>query len=78
MLVITTSINYQVAKKTKESKMNLFYLNDEEETIKKKVVRKKKNKKKTEENKEKDNELFSFDNEIVIGVTKKQEPKKKV
>lgn len=58
--------------------MNLFYLNDEEETIKKKVVRKKKNKKKIEENKEKDNELFSFDNEIVIGVTKKQEPKKQV
>ena len=78
MLVITTSINYQVAKKTKESGMNLFYLNNEEETPKKKVVRKKKNKKTTEENKEKDNELFSFDNEIVIGVTKKQEPKKQI
>lgn len=76
MLVIKTSINYQVAKKTKESKMNLFYLNDEEETNKKKAVRK--NKKNVKENKEKDNELFSFDNEIVIGVTKKQEPKKQI
>ena len=78
MLVIKTSINYQVAKKTKESKMNLFYLNDEEENNKKNVIRKKKNKKNVKENKEKNNELFSFDNEIVIGVTKKQEPKKQV
>lgn len=77
MLVIKTSINYQVAKKTKESEMNLFYLNDEEETPKKKVVRKKKNKKKSEK-KEQNNQLFSFDNEIVIGVTRKEEPKKEV
>lgn len=60
--------------------MNLFYLNDEEETPKKKIVRKKKNKnkKKIEENNHQDNELFSFDNEIVIGVTKKEEPKKQI
>lgn len=78
MLVIKTSIKYQVAKKTKERKINLRYLNSEEETTKKKAVRSKKNKKKIDENKEKDNELFSFDNEIVIGVTKKTEPKKQV
>lgn len=58
--------------------MNLFYLNSEEEDTKKKDTRKKKDKKKIDENKEKNNELFSFDNEIVIGVTKKQEPKKQV
>jgi len=65
-----------VAKKTKESEMNLFYLNNKEETTKKKIVRK--NKKKIQENKQQDDELFSFDNEIVIGVTKKQEPKSKI
>ena len=78
MLVIRTSINYQVAKETKERKMNLFYLDDEEETPKKKNIKKKKNKKKVEENKEQKEELFSFDNEIIIGVTKKEEPKKQV
>lgn len=76
MLVIKTSINYQVAKETKERKMNLFYLDDEEETPKKKNIKRKKNKKKVEENKEQKEELFSFDNEIIIGVTKKEEPKK--
>ena len=78
MLVIRTSINYQVAKETKESRMNLFYLDDEEEKPKKKNIKKKKNKKKVEENKEQKEELFSFDNEIIIGVTKKEEPKKQV
>ena len=54
--------------------MNLFYL-DEEENLKEKDIRKN-SKKKTEKKEEQNNELFSFDNEIVIGVTKKQEPKK--
>lgn len=76
MLVINTSINYQVAKETKVKKMNLFYLEDEEETPKKKNLHKKKSKSKIEENKEQNEKLFSFDNEIIIGVTKKQEPKK--
>ena len=54
--------------------MNLFYL-DEEENSKEKNVRKN-SKNKTEKKEEQNNELFSFDNEIVIGVTKKQELKK--
>lgn len=73
MLVYNTNINYQVAKKTKESEKDLFYLNDEEKP-KKKLLKKGK----IQNNKEQDNELFSFDNEIIIGVTKKQEPKKQV
>ena len=56
--------------------MNLFYL-DEEENKKEKNIRKN-SKKKTEKKEESNNELFSFDNEIVIGVTKKQELKKQV
>ncbi len=52
-----------MAKKTKEQEM--------------KLEKKKQNKKKVNKE-EKNNELFSFDNEIVIGVTKKEEPKKQV
>jgi len=66
-----------VAKETKTQKMNLFYLDDEEKNKKKKKVHKNNSKKKVEANKEKKEELFSFDNEIIIGVTKKEEPKKK-
>ena len=73
MLVYNTNINYKVAKKTNEIEKDLFYLNDEEKP-KKKLLKKGK----IQNGKEKDNELFSFDNEIIIGVTKKQEPKKQV
>ena len=60
-----------MAKKTKESQKDLFY---NEEQPKKKLLKKGK----IQNSKEKDNELFSFDNEIIIGVTKKQEQKKQV
>lgn len=56
--------------------MNLFNLNDEKEIPKNKVERK--NKKKIEQNKEQNEDVFSFDNEIIIGVTKKEEPKKQI
>ena len=58
--------------------MNFFYLEDEEELRNNKsIVRKriKNNIKKDENNKEKENDKFSFENEIVIGVTKKEQPK---
>lgn len=54
--------------------MKLFYL--EEEIPKKKIAKKKQNKKNANKKQEEKNEKFSFDNEIVIGVTKKEEPKK--
>lgn len=54
--------------------MEEFYLNNEKKDLKNKQKRKKKNN--VDKNKEINNQLFSFDNEIVIGVTKKPEPKK--
>ncbi len=62
-----------MSKKTKEGKIDLYYLNSEEN--KKKKTRAKKNSpsnnknKKREKNKQKeDNDTFNFDNEIVIGI----------
>lgn len=54
--------------------MNLFYL-EEEEIPKRKVAKKKQNKKNDRKKQEERNDKFSFENEIVIGVTKKEEPK---
>ena len=55
--------------------MKFFYFDDEDEIPKKEVVRRKKNQKKIEEN---DKQVFSFDNEIIIGVTKNKAPKKQL
>lgn len=55
-----------MAKKNKEQKLNLYYLENEEE---KKVNRKGSKKEKS------DNDIFCFDDEIIIGVTKKTEEK---
>ena len=60
-----------MAKKTKERDFNLYHF---EET---KKIEKKRNKKKSKQVKEKESDnKFSFDNEIVIGVTKLEQPKK--
>ena len=63
-----------------KEEMNFFYLEDEEELKNKKtLVRKriKKNVKKGDSKKEEQKEdKFSFDNEIIIGVTKKEDIKK--
>lgn len=64
-----------MAKKIKEQEMKLFYLEDEK-TPKTKSEKKKQSKKKVNKKEEEKDELFSFDNEIIIGVTKKQEQKK--
>lgn len=61
-----------MAKKTNGKTINSFYF--EEEKPKNKKVNTKKKKSKIKENEE--NTRFSFDDEIVIGVTKKEEPKK--
>lgn len=63
-----------MAKKTKEQKMQFFDLEDEKNQ-KIKLKNKKQSKKKVN-NKNNNGELFSFDHEIVIGVTKKEEAKK--
>lgn len=63
-----------MAKKTKEQKMQFFDLEDEKNQ-KIKLKNKKQSKKKVN-NKNNNGELFSFDHEIVIGVTKKEETKK--
>lgn len=62
-----------MAKKTNGKTINSFYFEEEEKPKKQKVNTKKK-KSKIKEKEE--NTRFSFDDEIVIGVTKKEEPKK--
>lgn len=69
-----------MAKETKEQKMKFFYLDDEENLKKNKAIVKKKIKKarkqeKKENTEKQENDKFSFDNEIVIGVKRKEEPK---
>lgn len=62
-----------MAKKNKEQKLNLFYLEDEEEKKKKnksKKMKKTKKENKKQEDSEIDNETFCFDDEIIIGVTR--------
>ena len=59
----------------KNTKNNLYNFENENKSKNKKFIKKKnKNKNKKEENSE---DKFSFDNEIIIGVTKMQEEKKK-
>lgn len=66
-----------MARKTKEQEVNLFYLKDEEEKKPvKKVAKKKDKKKKKIKKQEEQDKTFSFENEIVIGVTKNEENKK--
>lgn len=61
-----------MARKTKEQELNTFYDEKNSKKTKSKTGKKKKiNKIKTEEN-----DKFSFDNEIIIGVTRKEENKK--
>ncbi len=69
-----------MAKENEEKKMNFFYLEDEEELkTKKTVVRKRiKGRENNKENKkEDDDEKFSFQDEIVLGVTKQKKEIKK-
>ena len=61
-----------MARKTKEQELDMF--NDEKNSKKAKSKIKKKNVDKIKE----ENDKFSFDNEIVIGVTRKEEPKRQV
>lgn len=68
-------------KRVKEQKSNLYNFNAEDEESKKVTQKKKKNnsKKKTNNNKTNKNEkeqLFNFNNEIVIGIPKQEEVKK--
>lgn len=76
-----------MVKKAKEQKLNLYNFNAEDEKskkIEKKKIEKKKStksKKKTNNTKTNKNEkdqLFDFNNEIVIGIQKPEEPKKNV
>lgn len=62
-----------MARKTKEQELDMFYDEKNNRKAKSKIKKKKVNKIKEEEN-----DKFSFDNEIVIGVTRKEEPKKQV
>jgi len=72
MLVVRTSINeWKVAKQTKKKTINEFYFEEEKQKTKKEINKKKKSKVRGE------NTRFSFDDEIVIGVTKKEETKEK-
>lgn len=61
-----------MARKTKEQELDMFYDKKNNKKAKYKIKKKKVNKIKEE------NDKFSFDNEIVIGVTRKEEPKKQV
>ena len=61
-----------MARKTKEQELDMFYDEKNNRKAKSKIKKKKVNKIKEE------NDKFSFDNEIVIGVTRKEEPKKQV
>ncbi len=61
-----------MARKTKEQELDMFYDKKNNKKAKYKIKKKKVNKIKEE------NDKFSFDNEIVIGVTRKKEPKKQV
>lgn len=61
-------------KKVKNQEVKSLYLNEEE---KKKVKKKTKKSKKKQENKNQENDLFNFDTEIVIGIKKTPEWKKK-
>lgn len=56
-----------MAKRTKKQESKLVYIEEKN---------KKNNNKKLTKQEENKDELFSFDNEIIIGVTKKEEPKK--
>ncbi len=59
-------------------KMNFFYLDNEEELKTKKAIVKKRIKNtKDKEPKQNENEKFSFEDEIIIGVSKKNEKEKK-
>lgn len=62
-----------MARKTKEQELDMFYNEGNNKKAKYKMKKKKVDKVKTEQN-----DKFSFDNEIVIGVTRKEEPKKQV
>ena len=61
-----------MARKTKEQELDMFYNEGNNKKAKYKIKKKKVDKIKEE------NDKFSFDNEIVIGVTRKEEPKKQV
>lgn len=63
-----------MARKTKEQELDMFYGEKNSKKTKSKVVKKKK---KVDKIKAEESDKFSFDNEIVIGVTRKEEPKKK-
>ena len=62
-----------MARKTKEQELDMF--NDEKNN---KKAKSKIKKIKVNKIKEEENDKFSFDNEIVIGVTRKEETKKQV
>lgn len=64
-----------MAKKTKEQGLDMFY---DEKNGKKTKSKTGKKKKKIDKVKTEQNDKFSFDNEIIIGVTRKEEPKKQV
>lgn len=62
-----------MVKKEKKQKFDIFYNEKNNRRAKYKNKKKKDNKVKTEQD-----DKFSFDNEIIIGVTRKEEPKKQV
>lgn len=64
-----------MARKTKEQDLDMFY---DEKNSKKTKSKTGKKKKKIDKVKTEQNDKFSFDNEIIIGVTRKEEPKKQV
>lgn len=65
-----------MAKKNKEQKLNLFYLEDEEKKKSKSKKRKYvKNNRKKQDTDTNNNETFCFDDEIIIGVTRIPEEK---
>lgn len=70
-----------MVKKAKETKVNLYDFNAEDEEEKRIKTKKNNAKRKKKQNNKKSNEsekdkLFNFDNEIVIGITRKEEVKK--
>ena len=65
-----------MAKKEKEQKMSFFYLDEEENKKKKTSKPKKKKTTNKKDDKSTDNTKFSFDKEIIIGVSKKEDDKK--
>ena len=62
-----------MARKTKEQELDTFYNEGNNKKAKSKIK-----KKKVDKIKEEENDKFSFDNEIIIGVTRKEETKKQV